>query len=183
MNKAPGLTHKQLLFCQEYIVDLNASAAARRAGYSEDTAGAIGAENLKKPQISEKIQEYMDLRSKRLEITADRVLAELGKIGFADIRKIMSPGNGLIDIKDLDDDIAAAIAGIEVVTRDSGERDDDKNPIPEYVHKIKLTDKKGALELIGRHLAIYRDRVEHDVGDNLKTLIIKDLSGSNGGTD
>lgn len=161
MPKVNGLTEKQLRFCQEYIVDLNATKAAIRAGYSEDTAYSIGSENLKKPEIEEKVQEYMDLRARRTEITADRVLAELGKIAFSDIRKIMSPQNGLIDVTDLDDDIAHAISSVEVITRDSGERDDEDRPIPEYVHKYRMVDKKGALELAGKHLKLYTEKVDH----------------------
>lgn len=69
-----GLTAKQNLFVKEYLVDLNATQAAIRAGYSEKTAHDIGCENLKKPNIAKAIQEAMDARSQRTEITADYVL-------------------------------------------------------------------------------------------------------------
>ena len=158
------LTPKQIMFCQEYMVDLNATQAAIRAGYSEDTAKQIGSENLSKPALKAKIQEYMDLRSKRIEITADRVLSELSKIGFADIRKIVT-GNALIDISDLDDDIACAISSVELVTRPTGEKDEDGRPIIDRVHKIRLNDKKGALELMGKHLKLYTEKTEHTGAD------------------
>ena len=70
------LNAKQKLFCQEYIVDLNATQAAIRAGYSEKTACAIGTENLRKPNIAEFIQQLADERSKRVEVDADWVLAQ-----------------------------------------------------------------------------------------------------------
>jgi phage terminase small subunit len=77
MGKEKTLTAKQKLFCKEYTVDLNATQAAIRAGYSEKTAYSIGHENLSKPEIAEKIQQYADKRSKRVEISADYVLTSL----------------------------------------------------------------------------------------------------------
>ena len=77
-----GLTKKQERFVEEYLVDLNATQAAIRAGYSEKTAEAIGYENLRKPQIQAVIQKAMETRSKRMEITQDRVLDEIGKVAF-----------------------------------------------------------------------------------------------------
>lgn len=69
------LTEKQRMFCREYIVDLNMTQAAIRAGYSENAAGAIGSENLTKPEIQEYVQRLMDRRAKRLEIDSDYVLS------------------------------------------------------------------------------------------------------------
>lgn len=72
-----NLTDKQQAFCEEYLVDLNATQAARRAGYSEDTAKQIGSENLSKPAIAEKIAELKDERSNRVQVDADYVLQGL----------------------------------------------------------------------------------------------------------
>ena len=74
------LNAKQELFCKEYMVDLNASQAAIRAGYSEDTACSIGCENLTKPNISKRIAELMAERSAKTEITAEYVLSSLHKV-------------------------------------------------------------------------------------------------------
>ena len=71
------LTKKQEMFCKEYLKDLNATQAAIRAGYSKKTADRIGHENLKKLDISEKIQKLMDKRSNKVEITADNVLESI----------------------------------------------------------------------------------------------------------
>lgn len=71
------LTPKQVLFVEEYLVDLNATQAAIRAGYSEKTAGRIGAENIQKPVIQEAIAERMKMRIERTEITQDRVLTDI----------------------------------------------------------------------------------------------------------
>lgn len=155
------LTPKQAAFVNEYLVDLNATQAAIRAGYSEDTAHAIGHENLSKPDIAAAIQRAMDLRAERTGITADRVLVELAKLGFADIRQIFTEGGHLRDIATLPDDIASSVQSVEVVTRPGAEVDENGNRTIEYVHKIKLADKKGPLELLGKHLSVFVDRVEH----------------------
>ncbi len=109
------LTGKQQRFCEEYLIDLNATKAAIRAGYSEDSAGAIGHENLKKPEI----QEFISARQKELQeatgITQKRVLEEYAKIAFFDIRSLYTPDGGLKDIRQLDDNAAGAISSVESV--------------------------------------------------------------------
>ena len=82
---AKGLTDKQKIFVYEYLIDFNATQAAIRAGYSKDTAGAIGAENLKKPQIQQFLEKYQSDRSEKCGIKFDMIIEELRKIGFADI--------------------------------------------------------------------------------------------------
>lgn len=155
-----GLTEKQALFIQEYLIDLNATKAAERAGYSKETARQIGAENLAKPVIRQAIQDAMDLRVKRTQITQDRVLTELAKIGFSDVRQIFTESGRLRDIASLEDEISAAIQSVEVVTRAAGKNEDGTTDI-EHVHKIRLCDKKAALELLGKNLKLFNDRVEH----------------------
>ena len=73
---ASKLTQKQELFCKEYLVDLNATKAAKRAGYSAKTCASIGGENLQKPEIQERLQELIQKRSQRVEIDADWVLKQ-----------------------------------------------------------------------------------------------------------
>ena len=80
----PKLTEKQKRFCEEYLVDLNATQAAVRAGYAEKNAGKIGHELLEKTRISEYLSELMKLQSERTGITADNVLKELEKVAFAE---------------------------------------------------------------------------------------------------
>ena len=90
MIREKRLTAKQQRFVEEYLVDLNATQAAIRAGYPEKTARSIGAENLTKPVIEEAIADALKARRLRTEITQDRVLEELALIGFADIPEEMS---------------------------------------------------------------------------------------------
>jgi phage terminase small subunit len=155
-----NLTYKQEAFVNEYLVDLNATQAAIRAGYSEDTAGVIGSENLKKPYIREAIQKAMDSRAERTKITADRVLNELGKMGFANIRDIFTESGNLRPINELPEHVAAAIQSVEVTVK-SGDENEDGSRTVENVHKVRLADKKAPLELLGKHLKLFAERVEH----------------------
>src|SRR5687768_780298 len=104
------LTEKQKKFCEEYLIDLNGTQAAIRAGYSEDSAKQIASENLTKPDI----QEYLSRRQKELQettgITQKRVLEEFAKIAFLDIRKLYTVDGSLKSIHDLDDDAAGALS-------------------------------------------------------------------------
>lgn len=144
-----ALTERQAAFVREYLVDLNAAAAARRAGYSEKTARAIGAENLTKPDIVAALQEEMLKRSKRTEITADRVLAEYAKIAFFDIRKLLDDEGNPKPIGELDDDAAAAISGLDVAKMAV-----DGTDVETSVIKYKLADKIKALDSIAKHLGM-----------------------------
>lgn len=165
------LNDKQKRFCEEYIVDLNATQAAIRAGYSKKTAGSQAHDLLKKPEIQTLIQQLNDERSERTGITADIVLKELAKLATSDIRKIMSnPDGGMVRIEDLDDATAAAIAGVEVVKRQTGEHDEDGNPIYEDVVKYKFWDKNKSLEMLGRHFKMFTDKLEFE---NMPKVIIR----------
>lgn len=150
-----ALTAKQERFVAEYLIDLNATQAAIRAGYSEKTANKQGSQMLGKTSIAAAISEAQARRSERTEITQDRVLAELAKIGFSDLRKVVTSHGSLIDVQDWDDETAGAIASVEVVKRPSGEYDEDNKPILDHVAKIKTWDKLSALEKLGKHLGMF----------------------------
>ena len=153
-----ALTPKQSLFVREYLVDLNATQAAIRAGYSEKTAGVIGQENLNKPYIKEAIQEAMDKRANKVEITADRVLEEIARLAFFDPRKFFNPDGSPIPIQDLDDNTAMALAGMDVMEEFEGSGSD--RVFVGYTKKFKLTDKRASLELLGKHLKLFTDKTE-----------------------
>ena len=101
ITKMVKLTDKQKRFVSEYLVDLNATQAAIRAGYSVRTAKQIATENLSKPAISASIQAEMDKRSRRTEITADRVLKELAKIGFGNVKNLYSNTGQLLNVSEI----------------------------------------------------------------------------------
>lgn len=151
------MTPKQQAFVREYLIDLNATQAAIRAGYSAKTAGQIGPELLGKTKIRDAIQEEMDRRGRRIEINADKVLGEIAKLSFADIRKIFTEDGRLLPAHMLPDDIAASISSIEVVTT----RVPGSEPVEvEHTSKIKFWDKRGSLELLGKHLKLFSDKLE-----------------------
>ncbi len=142
-------------FCREFIIDENAVRAYQRAypnsGY--ESARVSACELLAKPNVQDRIQELREERNKRLDISADRVLAELAKLAFYDPRNLFDDDGRLKTITEMDADAAAVIAGIESTHKIVGE---DKDGIA-VLTKIKLPDKKSALELIGRSLAMWKD--------------------------
>lgn len=164
------LTDKQKAFVQEYLLDLNATQAAIRAGYSENTASETGYENLRKPQIVIAIQKAFQERAERTQLTADRILAEIMKLSFINPKSLFNEDGDLLSIHEMPDDVACAIAAIDV-----GEvktyRDQDGKPEESYrVKKIKLWDKRGSLELLGKHLKLFTDKVEHSGNIHLNPL-------------
>lgn len=150
-----ALTPKQKRFVAEYLVDLNATAAAKRAGYSQKTAHSIGQENLTKPEIQSAIQEEQTERQRRTKITQDMVLREAAKLAFFDIRKMFDKNGKPLDITELDDDTAAALVGLDV--QDISDNDGD---YVGFVKKYKMADKLRALELLGKHTGAFE---KHDV--------------------
>ncbi|MBY0138369.1 terminase small subunit [Paracoccus yeei] len=148
-----NLTAKQARFVEEYLIDLNATQAAIRAGYSPRTAEQQGSRLLRNAQVAAAATEAQAARSAKTQITQERVLEELAKVGFSDVRKLFSAG-ALRSADNLHDDMAGAIASIEVVAK-PGPPDEDGNREVEFVHKIKLWDKIAALEKIGRHLGMF----------------------------
>lgn len=162
-----ALTAKQQRFVDEYLKDLNAAQAAIRAGYSAKTSRSISSELLTKPNIQAAIADRMGKRSERTAITVDRVLLELARLAFLDVRKAYNEDGSLKAIHELDDDTAAAIAGMDV-TEIRGEDD-----AVGVIKKIKLSDKKGALELLMRHLGMNNTPTNVDYDSELKRLEIE----------
>ena len=172
------MTPKQATFVREYLTDLNATQAAIRAGYSKRTAAFIGAENLKKPYVAEAIRIAMAERAAKTEITAERVLRELAKIGFANMdsfMKLTPDGSAVLDFSNLTPEQAAAISEITVEEFMDG-NGDDARPVRRV--KFKLHDKRAALVDIGRHLGMFNDKLTlKGEAENPLTLVIKQLQG------
>lgn len=168
MSKGKKLTAKQAAFVKEYLVDLNATQAAIRAGYSAKTAAVLAHETLRNPNVAAAIQAAMDDRSKRTDITADNVLKEIAKLAFVDPRKLFDDKGRLRPIQDLPDEVALAVASVEVVTSriPGGEPTD-----VEHTAKIKFWDKRGSLELLGKHLKLFTEVKEHKLPDGVTVNI------------
>ncbi len=171
-----ALTAKQRRFVDEYLIDLNATQAAIRSGYSPRTANEQAARMLAKVSIQAYVSDRMKAREKRTEITQDRVLRELEKIGFADIRKavrwgdsvpvtnpetgevLIASGISLVPSDELDDGTAAAVAEVSQTAQGL---------------KIKMLDKRAALVDIGRHLGMFTDKIESTVTNNNFAFTVK----------
>ena len=156
-----ALTPKQKIFADEYLIDLNATRAYKVAYPSckkDEAARVNGSKLLTNTNVVAYIDERMKEREKRTEITQDRVLQELAKLGFFDIRKLFDDSGKPLDITGLDDETAACIAGLEVMDIYEGTGDDKE--FVGYIKKYKLSDKLKALEMIGRHLGMFKDKMD-----------------------
>lgn len=157
------LPPKQRRFVEEYLVDLNATEAAKRAGYSAKTAYSIGHEILKKPEAAAEITRLMAERSQRTQVTADRVLKEIARLAFSDVRKLFRPDGALRPMSELDDDTAAALASVEVSEEFEGRGEE--RELSGFLKKVKVWDKNSALDKLCRHLNLYKDTVTVEGGD------------------
>lgn len=156
------LTPKQARFVEEYLIDLNATQAAIRAGYSPDTAQQTGSENLSKPVISARIAKAMAERSKRTGVNQDRIVLELAKIAFVNPGEVVDTESATIREGATADD-KAAIQSVKVKTiptKDGGEG---------VEREIRFNDKLKALELLGKHCGMWNDKL--NVNLNLPVFI------------
>lgn len=158
------LTPKQQCFCDEYLIDLNATQAAIRAGYSEKVAKEIGYENLTKPHIKAYIDKRRDAIAKKIEITQEKVVNELAKIGFSNISDFLTyrtaktvvdrekDGTSIIDyaqiieLKDSDTIDTSAVKSVKK-SRDGA-------------FTFELHDKLGALRDIAKHLGMSSENIK-----------------------
>ena len=141
------MTKKQKRFTEEYLIDLNATQAAIRAGYSPDTAEQIGYQLLQKTSVSVEVSKAMAERSKRTGISQDRILLELAKMAFVEMTDVVDPETGKIKENASDDDLSC-IQSVKVKPGNYG-----------VEREVKLCDKKAALELLGRHLGMFKDNL------------------------
>lgn len=175
--KKGNLTKKQKMFVAEYLVDLNATQAAIRAGYSEKTAYRTGADNLKKPQIQEAIREQIEAREARTLITADRVLKEYAKLAFSDITDYLEVITERVVVDwDVNPETGEKVPIWEIkqliVLRDTKDIPRDKLAAIQcikhgrYGLEFTLHDKKGALDSIGKHLGMFVEKREVNLSTN-----------------
>lgn len=142
------LTAKQRRFVEEYLIDLNVTQAAIRAGYSVQTAIEQGYQLLQKTSVSDAISKAMAERSKRTGITQDMVVHELYKIGFSIITDYLKIENNQVEFFDTDSIPQEKLSAIAEIKESN-------NGI-----SFRLHDKLKALELLGRHLGMFKDKVE-----------------------
>lgn len=150
-------------FAQGLAKGLSADEAYEAAGYKPNRGNAA---RLKANEsILARVDDLTEVGALRAEVTVERVLTELGRIGFSDLRRAFTEQGHLRPVHEWDDDLAAAIASVEVVTRPGSDVDENGNRSVEYVHKIKAWDKNSALEKIGKHLKMFVERMAHENPD------------------
>lgn len=169
-----SLNEKQRRFAEEYLIDLNAKQAAIRAGYSAKTAESQGSRLLSNAKVSEAIQAAKEARSARTRITQDRVLQELARLAFFDVRRLYREDGSLKEPHELDDDTAAAVAQLESLEEFSGSGED--RELIGHTKKVKTFSKDSALSLAMRHLGMLNDKLTIQ----RPRVVRRDLTGRKG---
>ncbi|HCL3515761.1 TPA: terminase small subunit [Pseudomonas aeruginosa] len=145
-----ALTKKQRLFVDEYLIDLNATQAAIRAGYSTRRATEIGYQLLQRPEVAQAIQAAMAERSRRTEVEADYVIRRLREIDEMDVLDILEDDGSFRSIRDWPKAWRQFLSGIEIAELFEGRGDDRR--IAGVLRKVKWPDKLRNLELLSRHV-------------------------------
>lgn len=153
-GKKGKINWKAAAFCCEYLIDLNATQAAIRAGYSVKTANEQGSQNLAKLSIQQAIAEQMAERSKRTGINQDRVVLELARIAFVKMTDLVD-SHGRIKDNATDDDLAC----IESVKYKQSESETGSS----VEREVKISPKLKALELLGKHLGMWNDKIDVNI--------------------
>lgn len=155
------MTKKQRRFADEWLIDLNGTQAAIRAGYSPDTAASIASENLKKPEIERYIAKAMAERSCRTGVNQDRVVLELAKIAFVKMTDVVDT-EGRIREEAREEDLSC-IESIKCKRSDT-------ETGSSVEREVKVASKLKALELLGKHLGMWNDKLE--VSGGTETVVI-----------
>lgn len=173
------MTPRQERFVEEYLVDFNATQAAIRAGYSAHSANGNAYSLLKRPDVLAAVKRGWARLARRTQVTAERVLQEYAALAFSDLRDVADWGpDGVVPIAaaELSRDAARAVAEVS----DSRTKAGGGNV------KVKLHDKKGALDALARHLGLFVERHELTGKDGgelppLKVVILGTLPTSEAG--
>ena len=156
----PLKNHRQEIFCLEYVKDGDRLRAYKAAGYepvSENSWASCSSQLLKKTYVKKRLTELQARIANRVEVNAARVINELGRIAFSDPRKVLGTDGAIINPKDWDDDMAGAVAGLEVEKLFEGKGKD--KVFIGYTQKVKLWDKNTALGNLAKHFKLLGDDV------------------------
>jgi phage terminase small subunit len=162
------LTDKQVRFCEEYLIDLNATQAAIRAGYSAKSAAVTGSKLLRNANVRAYIDEALAAQSRRTGINADRVVRELARIGLVNVTDVIDTDRVTVK-RDANRDDTAAISSVRMKVSDSEQGST-------IEREIKFHDKNKALELLGRHLGMFNDKLT--VNGTGQVVIVNDIPRS-----
>lgn len=158
-------------FCRAYIIDLNGKKAAIAAGYSAKSAESKASQLLRNVKVQARLAQLTKKQADKLEITAERVLAELAKLAYSnmlDYVQIGGDGEANIDLSALTREQAAAIQEIRSDTT-GGTGDGERRQVLRTT--FKLADKGANLERLGRHLKLFTDKIEHSGLESLADKI------------
>jgi phage terminase small subunit len=165
------LTEQQYLFIEEYLSDPSSrTKAAIRAGYVPSNASAAASHLMKNPRIKEIIEDRQKERAHRLGINEDRVLKELRNIAFANLKEIMElneEGETTINLDKLDTDSASALGEVSISSKGG--------KVKVKTTKVRLHDKLAALEKLGKHLGMFKDKIEHTGTLTLEQLVTQSM--------
>ena len=153
------LTAKQQRFCDEYLIDLNATQAAIRAGYSPKTAEQTASRLLTIVKVSDETAREMAERSKRTGINQDRVVQELAKLAFVNIADVVDLDSATVKETATGEDLAC-IQSVKIKPSEFGTE-----------REIKLYDKKASLELLGKYLGMFKDKLEVEADMDLNITV------------
>jgi len=156
-----GITDMQRRFCQEYLIDLDPRMAAIRAGYPPERAKYAAAQIMKHPPCRDLIANLMAQRSKRVGITAERVLDRLGALAFGDARNLYNADGSIKKPGELSADDALMLAGMK--TRRTVTLGEDGKMVPEVIEEIKHIDNLAALTLVMKHLGMLNEKIDINV--------------------
>lgn len=159
-RNAAGLTAMQARFVDEYLIDRNGGEAYRRAGYraSGNAATVNAGKLLRLPAIAAAVAAGEGARAERTAITQDRVLEELARIGFFDVRELYGEDGQMRPFRELPARVAAGIAGVKLVRQRVSSKAG--VVVKEQVLEVKAWDKNRALETIATHLGMLTKKVE-----------------------
>ncbi len=167
-SKTSGLTHNQQIFVDQYVIDRNATRAYFKAYPNVKktrTAEQAGSRLMRNVKVDAAIKEALAEQQERTKITADKVLKEMGRLAFSDVRKLFDEDGNFKSLQDLDDDTAKAVSSVEVATVGSGDS-------VEYVKKVRFWDKNKPLENLGKHFQLFVDRMKHGFDEkSLETIL------------
>lgn len=151
------LTGKQARFVEEYLVDLNATKAAERAGYSVKTAYAQGHRLLKDAEIAKALQKAQQERSARVHVSQDYVLRRLLDISESDLIEATDEEGNLLPLAQWPKGLRMALDGLDCT--ELARQQDDEEEVSTHLRKVRLSSRLKALDMLGRHLGMWTDRV------------------------
>ena len=172
-------------FAQELAKGKSADAAYGEAGFKPNRGNATTLKHKQsiKNRVAELLEQEREIEQEAIKqaieatgVTKERVLQELARIGFSDLRKAFTDRGGILHPTEWDDDFAAAVSSIEVVSRNTNEKDAEGRSVVEHVHKFKVWDKRAALVDLGKELGMFKD--DKDKNAPAVTVIIQGKDAS-----